>query len=88
VHGLSDEAVTRNDGAIRAQPGLDPMWSRCPYLAQIGAVPGLEVLAGAKEIQPAQLEAVPKLPDAVKDRAMALVLGRQGIFAAEIRGRS
>ena len=42
------------------------------------------MLAGAVEIEPAQLETVPKLPNAVKNRSMALVTGRRYDFAMPV----
>src|SRR5438034_3790533 len=79
MNRVSDECVARHDGAVRAQPAARP--TRIAVVTRDSdALP----LAGTEEIQPAHLESVRQLPDAVERGAMALIGGRERIFAAEI----
>src|SRR5207247_3411255 len=56
-----------------------------PTLAQVTAVARGKALTGAVEIEAAQLETAAHQPDTVECRPVALVGGREGIFATQIR---
>jgi hypothetical protein len=68
VERIADKVVPGRDGAVRTQ-AIAPLAAQ----AQIAAVRRVVALAGAEEVQPAQLEPAAHLPDAVERGAVALV---------------
>ena len=56
-------------------------WRPCRAIAAVG---GRQPNAGAEIVEPAHLEAVAHLPDAVEHRPVALIVGRQTPFTAQI----
>ena len=76
---VADQVCPRNDGAVRTQ-AIAPLSA----LAQVTAVARGEALTGAVEIQPAQLETAPHLPDAVECGPMALVRRRERVITPQI----
>ena len=81
LHRL-DEAVARDDRAVRTQPAF----TAGPVAAQVAAVVGRRTVAGAEVVVAAHLEALPDFPDAVDDQAMPLVLRVERPRAGEIVG--
>ena len=82
VNRPSDEGVAGHDRAIRTQARRS---AAAAAVAQVATIAVAVAAAGAVEIDPAELEAVACLPDAVEDRAVALVGGREGLFGADVR---
>src|SRR5438132_13623288 len=83
VDGQSDEAVARYDRRVRAEPVRSRRADQCRTDA--GAGGDREALAGAVEVNPAQLEAVTDIPDAVEDRPMPLIGYCRPVIVAESR---
>src|SRR5712664_3743817 len=77
---LADETFARDGRAVEPQPvdagDAEP--------ARIAAADDLGALARAVEIDPAQLQALPDLPDAVEHQAVPLIGFGQRSFAANI----
>src|SRR5213593_4898149 len=79
-----DQRVARDDRAIRPEAGAP---RRRADVAQVAAVTARQADAGAEVMEPAHLEAVANLPDAVEHRPVTLIVSRQTPFAAQILGR-
>ena len=77
-----DEAVARNDRAVRTQTRAEGAARR----AHVAAVGGRAANARAEVVKAADLEAMADLPDAVEHRAVALIGRRQPVraWAAQI----
>src|SRR5258705_2091267 len=82
VHRLTDEVVARHDRPIRTEPRAAGRTDG----AHVAAVAGELALAGAVEVDPADLEAAGDLPDAVEDGAMPLVGRGKTVLAPEVSG--
>src|SRR5882672_7430966 len=80
VDGEADKAGARHDGSIRTQAV-----AALPTLPQVTAVARGKALTGAVEIEAAQLETAAHQPDTVECRPVALVGGRERVFATQIR---
>ena len=97
IGALAHEALARDNCAVPAEPGGADDADGAPFVAEVGAEVGPATLARTVEIDPAQLDAVSDVPNAVEDGPMALVspcrgpssrvCGGEGIFSAQIGGQ-
>src|SRR5262249_4775461 len=80
MNRIADQHIARHDRAVRTQAA-----ARGTRRAEVTAIAGGEALTGSEEVQPAQLERMRKLPDAVEHGAVTLIRRGQRVLAAEIR---
>src|SRR6266550_9084920 len=83
----ADEAVARNDAAVRPLRVVEPQSIDASDLqpARIAAADDLAAKTGPVEIDAARLESAAHLPDAVEHRTVALIGGAQCPLTRDIR---